>query len=189
MPKAETKWTAFDTARLHELHEAGMTCNAIAREMGRASSTIARRARSEGLSFMPDKRTIGAITVNRVNGLDKRTQLANRLWAKAHQLMDQLEQPHKTFKIGGKDNTYTEHELDRPDVDAVLTIMRSISIAVDKASTIEELNSQIKEMSDLDLFLQNLTKEGAEDEARRAAAGDPSGPAESVQREADSARN
>lgn len=56
--------TGPELARLRELHGAGLSCRAIAKEMGRAPVTISRHAAELGLSF--DRTQVKAATEARV---------------------------------------------------------------------------------------------------------------------------
>lgn len=62
----------------------------------------------------------------------RRLEIADRFLEEAEELLDQIHQPHIVFNIGGKDNVYTEHTLDRPTTGDIRNLMQSAGIAFDK---------------------------------------------------------
>lgn len=74
-----------------------------------------------------------AATAARVADMrQRRLDFADRLLEEAEGLVDQIHQPHIVFNIGGKDNTYTEHLLDRPPTSDIRNLMQSAAIAFDR---------------------------------------------------------
>lgn len=114
--------------RIIELARQGMARNDIARETGRAAATVTKIAHNAGLSF-DRSMTEKAVKARQIDLAERRTELRDLYLIKAKQLLDQIDEPHLAFNIGGKDNTYTEHMLDKPTTGDIRNLMQSASIA------------------------------------------------------------
>lgn len=116
---------------MRQLHDRGMSCAQIAAELGRSRSTVSVQCARMGLLF--DRAQTKAATAAVVaDSAAVRAQTGRRFLAKANELLDMMDQPHVAFNFGGKDNTYEEHEFDKPPVDALKTLMHAASQAFDK---------------------------------------------------------
>lgn len=104
-------------ARILELCRQGVTRNEIARQVGVSTSSVSGIVQRAGLSF--DTSGIKAATEARQTRLRAaRASTAEKLLTKANELLDEIDEPFLAFNIGGKDNIYTEHELEHaPTVD------------------------------------------------------------------------
>ena len=123
--------TNAEKARIRALHEQGLNCAQIAAETGRSKSTITRQCQAMGLSF--DREQTKAATEAKVaDSAARRAETSRRFLEKANDLLDMMDQPFVAFNFGGKDNTYEEHEFDRPPVDALKTIVHAAAQAFDK---------------------------------------------------------
>lgn len=126
MPKGQT----FDhDARARQLHAEGKSCNAIAKELGVAPSTISLWAKREGLSF--DRSQV--VAANHAHSVDlaaRRIALKELMLEDAHRLREQLWQPARLVNFGGKDNTLNETILDEPLFVDKKNLMSSVSLAV-----------------------------------------------------------
>lgn len=123
---------AAERDRIRELHATGMSCNGIARTVGRSPSTVSKVCRQEGLTF--DAERTAPVTANRVEqNRVKRATLESRLLDEAGLLLDQLHQPHIVYSFGGRDNTYAEETLAEPDVSAKRSLIQAASTAVTHA--------------------------------------------------------
>lgn len=127
-----------ERARLRELHERGLSCNEIARLLGRSASTVSRLAREDGLSFERGEQTEAAARAKRADAAEKRARLQDLLLDDALRLREQLWQRAKVYNFGGKDNTYAEEWLEQPDFAGQATILRAVGIAIDKAIKLAE---------------------------------------------------
>jgi hypothetical protein len=137
---AADPWTDADTTRLRQLHSAGKSLHAIAAEMGRAKSTIHRKAKEAGLTF--DRDTVAAATEAKMTDAKaRRTALQLALLEDAEKLRTQLWEPCLAFNFGGKDNTYAEHHLDKPTFTDQLKIMQATGVAVDRSLKLAEHDS------------------------------------------------
>ena len=112
--------TFQDGQRARELFDQGMSCNAIARELGVGAATISRWAKREGLSFDRAQSAL-AVRARSIDIAKSRTELTQKLLAVAHESLDNLDGPYLVYSFGGKDNTYEEHVLDSPPIEVVRT--------------------------------------------------------------------
>lgn len=92
--------TPDEVDRIKALHAAGKSCNGIARELGRAPSTVATHARALGLSWDAG-RTAAATEAKVASNRDRRAKLISRLYDRADKIMDRLDA--ETFKYVGLD--------------------------------------------------------------------------------------
>lgn len=84
--------------RIREMHAAGQSCNAIARELGVAASTVSRHARAMGLTWGAE-RTAAATEAKQASNREKRAATIARLYARATTILDRLEADR--FKVVG----------------------------------------------------------------------------------------
>jgi len=122
-------------ARLRELHAAGRSCRQIADDLGFSPATISKYARDLGLVF-DRAQTDLATRARSIDLLESRQLLAQKMLQIGHDQLDATERPFLAFNFGGKDNTYSEHRMPRPPVDAVRSMVTTAAIAFDKASKI-----------------------------------------------------
>lgn len=106
--------------RARDLHELGLSCNAMAKELGVSAATISRWAKREGLSFGREKTAL-AVRARMIDIADSRTLLAKKMLTVAHETLDKLDGTYLVYSFGGKDNTYEEHLLAAPPIEAVRT--------------------------------------------------------------------
>lgn len=120
-------------ARVIELVKAGTPRNAIARELMIAPSTVSRIAQDAELTFDRATATAAAVAARQADLKARRLSLIDELFAKAEDHLVAIDQPFLAFNIGGKDNTYTDHELDRPPTGDLLNLHRAASLALKDA--------------------------------------------------------
>ena len=113
--------------RARELFDQGLSCNAIARELGVAASTISRWARAEGLAFDRSKTEL-AVRARVIDIAASRTELAQKILTVAHETLDKLDGSYLVYAFGGRDNGYNEHLLDAPPIEVVRT---AVTVAKD----------------------------------------------------------
>lgn len=112
--------------------------NQIARDHGVSVSTVTKLAPPGSFDRSQTKNaTAAAVADNR----RIRAQISRRLLTKANELLNQMDQPHIVFNIGGKDNVYTEHLMDRPPTTDLRNLMTSAAVAIDKHAVLEKLDS------------------------------------------------
>ncbi len=119
-------------ARAIELIKSGLARNAIARELLIAPSSVTKIATEEGLSF-DRSATAPAVAARQADLKARRIALIDELMSKAEDHLVAIDQPFLAFNFGGKDNTYEEHELDRPPTGDLLNLHRAASLALKDA--------------------------------------------------------
>lgn len=132
MAQART-FTEENRARLVELHSQGKSCRDIAAEMGFSPATISKHAKALGLEF-DRAQTDLATRAHMIDLRASRYLLAQKMLTVGHELLDGVDSPYLVYNFGGKSNTYREHLLKRPPVDAQRSMVTTAAIAFDKAS-------------------------------------------------------
>jgi hypothetical protein len=146
-------------ARIKSLVEAGLSRNAIARELKISPSTVTRVANQFDPPLSFDRSTSAAATAARQSDAKaKRAKLQDELMTKAFAFVNAIDQPFLTFNIGGKDNVYTEHELTSPPTGDILNLMRSVSLALKEARDLRK-DDDDEGVGDAESLLMNLMLE------------------------------
>jgi len=132
----------------------GVPQSEIGRQLGRTRGAVANQAAKLGVrSDRTD--TVRATEAKILDARAMRADLKVKLLQDAHRLRESLWTPAKVYNIGGKDNTYTEHEVEEPPFRDKLSIMQAVGTAVDRSLKIEQhdADSGIAEATSLlDLF-------------------------------------
>jgi predicted transcriptional regulator len=127
--------------RAQELFDAGMGCNAIARELGVDPATVSRWAKGKGLSF--DRSQVAAANeAHRVDLAAGRIRLAEKMLAASESMLDRIDAPYLVFSFGGKDNDYNEHLLESAPVEVRRNVITTAGITFDKLTRIVENSGQ-----------------------------------------------
>lgn len=124
-------------AKAQALFDAGLSRNAIARELDLDPATITRWARAEGNEF--DRANVAA--ANKAHTVDLaavRIELAQEMAAAGMELLKARHDPYLVYSFGGKNNTYAEHTLDHAPVEVVRSAVVTAGIAFDKATKVLE---------------------------------------------------
>jgi transposase-like protein len=132
----------------------------IARDEGVAKSTVHKIAREEGVN-LERTRTKNATAAAQADNRARRAGLSQRFLEKANEALDQMEGPFLAFNFGGKDNTYNQHELERPPTGDLRNLMVVAATAFDKhlaaelhdtgdpdTSEVAQLRDTMREVSD-----------------------------------------
>lgn len=90
--------TFEDGTRARELFDAGMSCNAIAKELGVSPSTISGWAKREGLSFNRAA-TEDAVQAHRVTRAARRAEIIDRLYSRSETVLDRLEAETYSYTV------------------------------------------------------------------------------------------
>lgn len=144
-----------DKAAILDLHAQGMSRNDIARQTGRGAATVTRVVHAAGLSF-DRSATIHATRARQADLAEKRAQLELRYLERAAELLEQMDKPHIVYNIGGKDNIYTEHELDKPTTGDIRNLMQSASIATTASLKIATSGVGETDNSAVDTWLEHM---------------------------------
>ncbi|MFE6764366.1 helix-turn-helix domain-containing protein [Streptomyces sp. NPDC057689] len=127
--------TDQDRDDVRRLHAEGKSRNAIARAIGRSGSTVSKIAGSfePPLIFTRGPEVVAATDARRVDLAARRAQFAEKLHESAEKLHEQLFAPCTVGAFGGKDNEWSQVDLDRPQFSDQRQILAGVSIAVDKS--------------------------------------------------------
>lgn len=110
----------------------------IARLHGVSSGTVTNIARQGGVDDAFERsQTKKATEATVADSRALRASTARRLIVKANDLLDQMDQPHIVFNIGGKDNIYTEQLMERPPTGDLRNLMVTAATAIDKHIVLE----------------------------------------------------
>lgn len=134
---ATVPWSDEDDARLRELHAAETSVRAMADELGRSKTSVARRLKHHGLSNATRTQTHAATAARLADARARRATLRSDLLGDAERLRAQLWKPTVVFNFGGKENTYEEHTLPEPPFADKQRITTSVSTLI---GTIERLD-------------------------------------------------
>lgn len=137
--------------RAGELH-----CSQIAAAHHVAKSTVSKLAADFGLSF-ERSRTKNATEAKRADNAAMRAQIVERLYRRATQWLDQMDEPFLVFSFGGRDNTYNEHLLDAPPTGDIRNLMTSVGIAVQRAAELERFDADAGDKPAVDAWLDAMT--------------------------------
>lgn len=132
--------TDVEVSRLRELHASGASRNAIAKELGRSSSTVSAAAAKLGLSFdrtATATATAAAAAAKVADAKSRRAALVLDLLDDAERLRQQLWEPTTLHSFGGKDHTYASKRLTEPTFADKRSIMRAVSTAVTASTRLE----------------------------------------------------
>lgn len=135
---AARPWTDDDDARLRELHAAETSLRAIAADLDRSKTAVARRLAHHGLSAADRSQTMAATAAKVADARARRAALELALLDDAARLRQQLFAPTVAFNFGGKDNTYAEKQLAQPTFADQLKIVQATGAAIDRALRIAE---------------------------------------------------
>lgn len=125
--------------RARELHAAGKSCNAIARELGCSSSTISRWAKREGLSFDRSE-TAAMVSALRIDRAAVRADIIDRMYTRSQKILARLEASSYTYRAPTKDGTEVVTEDSAPPIDEK-NFASAIAVYLDKAARLELVDS------------------------------------------------
>lgn len=150
-------------ARIIELVEAGLSRNAVARELKVSPSTVSKVASEESLTFDRSV-SAAAVAAKQADAKARRAEIQLALVDKAEEFLHSIDEPFLAFSFGGKDNTYEEHELDGPPTGDILNLMRATSLALKEARDLRK-DDDDEGVGEAESLLMNLILElGLNDE-------------------------
>lgn len=130
-------WTPEEDAVLRRLIPQGVSQSEIGRQLDRTRGSVANRAAKLGIRS--DRTQTAAATEAKI--LDAKALRANlklKLLEDAERLRASMWKPAKVYNIGGKDNTYTEHDVDEPPFRDKLSAMQAAAAAIDRSLKIDQ---------------------------------------------------
>lgn len=125
-----------DGQRARELYDKGLSCNAIAKELGVSVSTISGWAKREGLSF-DQSATEDAVRVRRNSRAARRADIIDRLYDRTEAILDRLEaDTFDTLVPSGMGAMSTESLAYVPSTDEK-NLASSINMYLERAARLE----------------------------------------------------
>ncbi|MFL1440408.1 hypothetical protein [Nocardiopsis protaetiae] len=119
---------------------AGKTRNQIARDHNVSPSTVSKIAQEEQHAF-DRTQTIHATRAKQADNRARRAQLASDLLGDAERLRKQLWEPARHGAFGGRDNVWSEVELDEPTFGDKRAILTSVQTAVRASAELEKVDA------------------------------------------------
>lgn len=129
-----------------------------ARRLDIPRGTVCWWATRAGLKSAGAEKTREATEAASAKNAALRAEIAAGLLQDAARLRAQLFSRSIAYNFGGKDNTFSEHELSEPGFRDKQAILTSIGIALDKAVMLERHDHDNGQAAALDLFLDALRK-------------------------------
>jgi hypothetical protein len=111
------KLTDDERHEIIRLIDQGKSRNDIAAATGRSRGTITNVAATIGHTFGQSALT-HAHEARSSYCAERRAELAGKATERAHELLERMSGRFLVFNFGGRDNTYEEHELEEPPVEA-----------------------------------------------------------------------
>lgn len=146
-------------ARIIELVEAGLSRNAVAREVKISPSTVSKVAAECDPPLVFDRSmSASAVAARQADAKARRAEIQDALIAKAEDFIASLDEQFLVFNFGGKDNTYEEKHLDRPPTGDILNLMRSTSLALKEARDLRK-DDDDEGVGEAESLLMNLILE------------------------------
>lgn len=139
--KAVRKATEEELEQLRDLHGQGISRNRIAQIMNTYPQRITALAQEMGLIFKRSEQMVQATEADKDDARARRAKLALALLGDAAKLREQLWQKCIAYNFGGRDNTYSEHELDKPGFRDQYYISQAVAVLVDRAVRLDEYDS------------------------------------------------
>jgi hypothetical protein len=169
--------TEDDLALFVQLHGDGLGRNEIARQMDRPVGTVTLMARRVGVRF-DNTNTEIAVEAARQRAALLRTQLSLRMLNDAEALLEQMWEPTRIGNFGGRNNTWSEVEVEQPPDTAKRNLAQAAALLLDRSLKLEEFDQhagddQVIGMLDgLELVIRQAAKEQEADGASDDAPGD-----------------
>lgn len=140
MTTPRTPLTDTERQAILDMQAAGESRNAIARQLGRSPGVVSKVVADAGRTFARGEQVAAATQAKQADNRARRAELESLLLTDAMELRKQLWEPALVYSFGGRDNTYEQHVLDRPDAQAQATILRAVGIAIDKSVRLAEVD-------------------------------------------------
>lgn len=130
-------WTDAEDDKIRTWVAQGVPQSEIGRRINRTRGAVAKRA--QALGVRSDRTDTAAATQAKIlDAKALRADLKLKLLQDAERLRAAMWAPAKVYNIGGKDNTYTEHDVDEPPFRDKLSIMQAASAAIDRSLKIDQ---------------------------------------------------
>lgn len=143
-------------ARIRKLAREGMARNAIAREVGVSAASVSKVcARSTPPILFNRASTVAATEARQIDLKAERARLAQRLVAKAHDLVDLIDAPHEVIHWT-KDGDMLRGTIERPTSGDVKNYLISVGVATDKHLALIRQDSDDRDLPAVDKWLAHI---------------------------------
>jgi hypothetical protein len=106
------------------------------------------------------ERTELATRASAVDKAARRAEIESMLLERAREALEDMDREALVYNFGGKDNTYNERHLSRPDFRARLDLMRTAESAMREARAIAKHDSDVAGVAAVDAWLKAMLSEG-----------------------------
>lgn len=152
--------TPDERDRIVALLATGATCRQIADQVGRSPDTVSRIAKDVGHTF-GQLAGAHAREARSAYCAERRAGIAARATERAEQLLERMEGEFLVFNFGGKDNTYEEHRLEEPPVEAVRAMAQTVRDLVRTVLDIDRHDNRDEgDLAAVDRWLRDLVGGG-----------------------------
>jgi hypothetical protein len=148
--------TDDERRKIRDLHAAGLSRNAIAKEIGRSGSTVSVAAKEMGLSFERGHEVEAATKAMVADAKTKRAELMNTLLDDAARLRAQIWEPHEYRAHGGRDFIEQRWTQEEPTSADKLKLMQAATIAVDRSLRLDLHDSDTQGLPAVDAWLRDM---------------------------------
>lgn len=130
----------------------------VALRHGVAGATVRKVRDAAGLMSAVDARakTKNAAEQVKASNAARRAAIAKKLLDVAERAIADMDEPAVIYNFGGKDNTYNEKTLLKPDFGGRRQLATIAAIALDKHAMLEKIDTDVAGGSDMDRFLEAL---------------------------------
>ncbi|MFJ5063736.1 helix-turn-helix domain-containing protein [Streptomyces nigra] len=128
---------ANDRAAVMRLHMQGKSLNDIARAIKRSPSTVSKIAAELGHTFERGPEVVAATEARRIDLAARRVALAEALHQDAEKLRAQLWEPCTIGAFGGKDNVWSQTQLEQPTFADQRNILAATGTAIQQSLNLQ----------------------------------------------------
>jgi DNA-binding CsgD family transcriptional regulator len=154
--------TTDERQQIEQLLAEGKSYREIAETVGRSHGTIGKIARTIG-HHSGQTNLARAHEARSAYCAERRAVLAARFTEECERLLDELRAPYVAFNFGGKDNTYAEHELAEPDVQAKRLLIQAAREAMRTVLDIDRHDNRAEEgAAAVDDWLRSMIGEASQ---------------------------
>lgn len=152
--------TPDERAHIVDLLHTGKSARTIATQTGRSVDTISRIAAAEGHRF-GQTNVARAHEARRAYGAEARAETAKRFHERANELLELMDGEYLVFNFGGRDNTYEEHTLPTPPVEAKRQLIQAAAQAMKVVLEVDKHdNAGERGVAAVDAWLAAMTGSG-----------------------------
>jgi transposase-like protein len=134
-----------DTARaaiLADIQAGQKSCRGIARDHDVSDATVRKIAHENGITdAFTREQTKKATEARRADMAAERTQVSALFLRRSREALESMDKPHLVYSFGGRDNTYSEHVLDRPPTADMRNLMVVAGVGLQRHLDVEKHDS------------------------------------------------